>query len=106
MTDQAYLRAAKWCFAIAVLVSLVFILFGCYHHRSYAPIRLHGGPSVIYADRGNTMVVSEGYVHAAYVRWRRHISMLAAQGRLVMLSVETRLDGAWIIKKSSLWEHD
>jgi hypothetical protein len=88
-----------------LLVIAMFIVFGgCYVGRGYVPIKLHKGEPVVHVDLGETLIVSEGYVHAAYIRWRRYMSQLAAQERLCMLSVTTNADGTWTIKKSVFWE--
>jgi len=105
MSRSNHLRVIGWCLAFVVLLIVMFlILGGCYAHREYSPIRLHGGLSIVYADLGDTIVVSEGYVQLAYNRWRRYLSKLSAQERLVRLSISTNTDGTWTIRKSVFWE--
>jgi hypothetical protein len=85
-------------------VILALLMSGC----AYVPPRIHltPGPSIVYADDGDTMVVSEGYVYAIFQRWARVMGDRLAMGRLVnsRVCVETRVDGKWVVRKSILME--
>jgi hypothetical protein len=88
---------------LIVPILLVVLCGSCYYYPTHQHISLHQGPSIIYADHGATLEVSEGFVCAAYSRWRKYLAVSEADERLSMLCVETRPDGKWIIKASRLW---
>ena len=105
MNKSDELRTIVWCLVFMGLVIFLFLcLGGCYVNREYVPIKLNQGAAIVHIDLGNRLIVSEGYVYAAYSRWRRYMSLLSAQERLCMLSVTTNVDGTWTIKKSVFWE--
>jgi hypothetical protein len=82
------------------IVALVVALSGCYR----ATFRLHQGPIAVYSDHGATLIVSQGYVAAAYQRWVKRDGRLVAKARLYNLCVAEYADGKWEVRRNWLWE--
>ena len=89
-------------------IALLLVSAACWeqHARTIPPIYPVRGAVVIYSTDACCMVVSEGFVAEAYLRWGKYLTPAQCQQRLWDLSISTNVDGTWTVRKSGLWRSE